>query len=51
MLHMEMKKEKQNRLKAKVCAIGPFYSAGQDTIEGVIRFRINRCTMKRGNSW
>jgi hypothetical protein len=40
-------REKQNRLKAKVYLKGPFCFATQDIIEGVSRFRIDNCTIKR----
>ena len=40
-------REKQNRLKAKVYLIGPFYFGDQDTIESVITFRIDGHTIKR----
>ena len=40
-------REKQKGLKAKVISIGPFCFGDQNTIESVITFRIDGCTIKR----
>ena len=42
------REKKQKRLKANVISIGPFCFGDQDTIESVITFRIDGCTIKRG---
>ena len=45
---LEKKKEKNKKgLKAKVISIGPFCFGDQVTIESVITFRIDSCTIKR----
>ena len=41
------RKRKTKWLKAKVYLIGAFYFGDQDTIESVITFRIDGCTIKR----
>ena len=51
-LNLEKKKEKnktlwRTRQRYKIC----FCFGDKDTIESVITFRIDSCTIKRGNLW